>query len=72
MCHGFHVHSIDLEHHQVEQGITRHVLDVRLGRDGRASYRVGTTIFSDDHPLTVAARLETLAGEIRSRMRGGY
>jgi hypothetical protein len=71
MCHGFHVHSIDLEAHQIEQGITRHVLDMGLCRDGRALHRVGATIYSDDHPLTVAARLETLAGEIRSRMRGG-
>lgn len=72
MCYGFRVHAIQIET-EPEKGrkmFRPYVLTVRLGREGRALHDFGTLIYSDDHPLTVAGKLETLAGEIRSRMRG--
>lgn len=70
MCYGFRVHTIRLDFE--EDHPERYSISMQLGRVGRGRHDFGVLIYSDDHPLEIAERLDALAGEIRSRMRSGF
>lgn len=57
----FAVYAVDLDAMQAERGVIRYVI---------ACGQVGTTIYSDDEPLTIARRLAVLAGDIRREKEG--